>query len=55
MYPIGWNKTYALQFLKDYKNIYFFGDKTEEGENDYDLYICPETKGYSVKNFHETI
>lgn len=29
VYPKGWDKTYALQFLTEYKNIYFFGDKTE--------------------------
>jgi phosphomannomutase len=27
-FPIGWDKTYCLQFLEDYDNIFFFGDKT---------------------------
>lgn len=26
--PKGWDKTYCLQFLKDYDEIHFFGDKT---------------------------
>lgn len=26
--PKGWDKTYCLQFLKDYDAIHFFGDKT---------------------------
>ena len=26
--PKGWDKTYCLQFLKDYETIHFFGDKT---------------------------
>jgi hypothetical protein len=25
----GWDKTYCLQHLKDFKEIHFFGDKTE--------------------------
>ncbi len=27
-FPIGWDKTYCLQFLEEYDNIFFFGDKT---------------------------
>ena len=26
--PKGWDKTYCLQFLGDYDEIHFFGDKT---------------------------
>ena len=26
--PKGWDKTYCLQFLSDYDEIHFFGDKT---------------------------
>lgn len=26
--PKGWDKTYCLQFLKDYDEIHFFGDRT---------------------------
>lgn len=26
--PKGWDKTYCLQFLTDYDEIHFFGDKT---------------------------
>ena len=26
--PKGWDKTYCLQFLKEYDEIHFFGDKT---------------------------
>ena len=28
VFPIGWDKTYCLQFLQDFDNIFFFGDKT---------------------------
>jgi len=27
-FPIGWDKTYCLQFLNEYDNVFFFGDKT---------------------------
>ena len=27
-FPIGWDKTYCLQFLDEFDNIFFFGDKT---------------------------
>jgi len=33
--PKGWDKTYCLRFLKNYDEIYFFGDKTYEGGNDH--------------------
>ena len=29
-FPIGWDKTYCLQFLEEYDNIFFFGDKTHQ-------------------------
>jgi len=57
VFPIGWDKTYCLRFLKDYDEIYFFGDKTYGGGNDHEIY--EETKknnrGYSVKDPQETI
>lgn len=26
----GWNKSYCLKFLRDYNDVFFFGDKTEK-------------------------
>ena len=31
--PKGWDKTYCLQFLKDYDEIHFFGDRTQPVRN----------------------
>lgn len=28
VFPCGWDKTYCLQFLNDFRTIYFFGDRT---------------------------
>ncbi|HSW76804.1 MAG TPA: HAD-IIB family hydrolase [Candidatus Saccharimonadales bacterium] len=48
VYPHGWDKTYCLTFLNDFNTIYFYGDKTEEGGNDYTLYCHPRVIGYHV-------
>lgn len=56
IYPKGWGKDYCLQFLKDYDNIIFFGDKTYEGGNDHDIATADGiTRAYQVKNPDDTI
>ncbi|CAF1046212.1 unnamed protein product [Adineta steineri] len=49
-FPEGWDKRYALKHLEkdNISNIYFFGDKTFKGGNDYEIFNDPRTKGYSV-------
>jgi phosphomannomutase len=51
VFPIGWDKTYCLKYLTDYDEIYFFGDKTDEGGNDHEIYehFKKEGRSYSVK------
>ena len=55
VFPEGWDKTYALRFVDQYKNIHFFGDKTYPGGNDYEIYTSERTIGHSVKNPDETM
>jgi phosphomannomutase len=55
VFPNGWDKTYCLQFLNDFKNIYFFGDKTDQGGNDHEIYESEKTIGYKTKGFDKTI
>ena len=62
VYPIGWDKTYCLQHLIDKNNdmlydyIYFFGDKTEVGGNDYEIYNHERVNyKYKVNNPDETL
>lgn len=57
IFPVGWNKTYCLQFLeKDgFKTMHFFGDKTAEGGNDYEIFEDPRTIGHTVTNPADTI
>lgn len=53
-YPIGWNKTYCLQHLQNIKTVYFFGDKTEEGGNDYELFCLNKYNDIIIKSFNVT-
>lgn len=56
VFPKGWDKTYCLQFVKeDFDEIHFFGDKTFQGGNDYEIYVCPDTIGHSVSGPEDTI
>lgn len=51
----GFDKTFCLRFLKEYEQIHFFGDKTQEGGNDYEIYTSQEVIGHHVSSYHETI
>jgi phosphomannomutase len=56
VFPKGWDKTYCLQFVEHlYDTIYFFGDKTLPGGNDYEIYRDPRVKGVSVNHYSETL
>ena len=57
LFPNGWDKTYCLRYLENenYDKIYFFGDKTYEGGNDYEIFIDERVLGNSVKNPENTI
>ncbi|KAL2166036.1 hypothetical protein VTG60DRAFT_3421 [Thermothelomyces hinnuleus] len=64
VFPTGWDKTYCLQHIENeakrpggvhYTTIHFFGDKTFEGGNDYEIYNDPRTIGHSVTGPQDTI
>ena len=38
IYPKGWDKTYVLNHVSEYKKIYFVGDKCDPGGNDFHLH-----------------
>jgi len=38
IYPAGWDKTYCLNHLSEYDNIYFVGDRCGVGGNDKELF-----------------
>lgn len=56
IFPRGWDKTYCLQFVQyKYDKIYFFGDKTKKGGNDYEIYNDSRVSGYNVETYKDTI
>jgi len=56
VFPKGWDKTYCLQFINfnDYDEVHFFGDKTYEGGNDYEIFTHPNIIGHSVSSPENT-
>jgi phosphomannomutase len=60
VFPKGWDKTYCLRFLKDeegkplFDNIHFFGDKTFEGGNDFEIFSSEETIGHTTTGPEDT-
>ena len=57
VFPQGWDKTYCLRFLPEgeFTTVHFFGDKTFEGGNDYEIYEHERTEGHSVTSPEDTI
>ena len=55
VFPVGWDKTFCLKFLNDFKYIYFIGDKTEIGGNDYEIYDSERTISFKTKGVDDTI
>jgi len=57
VFPNGWDKTYCLRHVADesFSEIHFFGDKTYEGGNDYEIFSDPRTIGHSVTSPQDTM
>lgn len=58
IYPKGWDKSYCLDYLVgtgQFKAIHFFGDKTDPGGNDHEIFTDSRTIGHRVNNPHETM
>lgn len=56
IFPNGWDKTYALRHVENegFEEIHFFGDKTFEGGNDYEIFSDSRTIGHTVTNPADT-
>ena len=48
VFPVGWDKTYALQHFKD-KTCWFVGDRCEPSGNDYEIYEALKEEGRAFK------
>ncbi|KAL2925785.1 Phosphomannomutase [Bienertia sinuspersici] len=54
VFPHGWDKTYSLRYLEHFNEIHFFGDKTFEGGNDYEIFVSDRTIGHTVTSPEDT-
>ncbi|KAI5122476.1 hypothetical protein M0805_001388 [Coniferiporia weirii] len=56
VFPRGWDKTYCLEHVRgeNFEEIHFFGDRTEKGGNDYEIYSDSRTIGHSVTSPEDT-
>lgn len=56
VYPRGWDKSYCLSRIakNKFKEIHFFGDQTEPGGNDYEIYSHESTIGHRVSSYKDT-
>lgn len=57
VFPQGWDKTYCLNHLpeSDFDEIHFFGDKTFEGGNDFEIFTHPRVKGHTTTSPADTM
>ncbi|XP_063934643.1 uncharacterized protein LOC135146406 [Zophobas morio] len=55
-FPVGWDKTFCLRHLQkhDFRFIHFYGDKSEEGGNDHELFCSKKTIGHAVTSPEHT-
>ncbi len=56
--PMGSDKSQILRDFDKSDQLYFFGDKMDEGGNDYSLAEAVKKRGglaYTVKNYHDTM
>ncbi|KAI1293793.1 Phosphomannomutase [Halotydeus destructor] len=53
-FPKGWDKTYCLPFVSDFKTIHFVGDRTAPGGNDHEIFADSRTIGHTVRDPEET-
>ena len=62
-FPTGWDKTYCLRHVEaekersgvEYSTIHFFGDKTQKGGNDYEIFSDKRTIGHAVDGPADTM
>ncbi|KAJ1496550.1 Phosphomannomutase [Coelomomyces lativittatus] len=57
VFPKGWDKTYCLKHVQHegFDTIHFFGDKTEVGGNDYELFSHEIVIGHTVTSPEDTM
>lgn len=56
VFPNGWDKTFCLKHIEKegFKTIHFFGDKVDQGGNDYEIYNDARVAGHRVISPEDT-
>lgn len=57
VFPTGWDKTFCLRHatkFAEFSEIHFFGDKTDPGGNDHEIYEDSRTIGHKVTSPKDT-
>lgn len=55
LYPIEFDKTQVLEFLHEYSEIHYFGDKYEKNGNDHNIINHNKIIGHPVDNIEQTL
>jgi phosphomannomutase len=57
IFPTGWDKTLCLKHVQGegFDQIHFFGDRTEPGGNDHEIFNHPNVHGHTVADPEDTI
>ncbi|XP_029166599.1 phosphomannomutase-like [Nylanderia fulva] len=57
VFPKGWDKTYCIRHVhgRGIREIYFFGDMTHQGGNDYEIFKDERVKGVCVAGPDDTV
>lgn len=57
VFPKGWDKTFCLKFVdrSQFDAVHFFGDKTFEGGNDFEIFSHPDVIGHTVTSPADTV
>jgi phosphomannomutase len=57
LFPSGWDKTYCLNYINrsEYDEIHFFGDKTFDGGNDFEIFNHHDVIGHTTAGPNDTI
>lgn len=56
VFPNGWDKSFCLERIPSgkFKEIHFFGDQTESGGNDFEIFNHFSTIGHRVSSYKDT-
>lgn len=54
IFPCEWDKIQCLEYIKEYNNIHYFGDRYEENGNDYKIINDERIIGHKINNCEDT-